>query len=87
MNYSITDDLFVIDATGKKYGGPYKNRKSALGRIRDLKVKDDGVHGNLVKPLCEDQRQIIAPRIDAFNPAPVRQRGVYPAVSKHAYRR
>lgn len=77
--------------------GPYKNRKSAVGRISDLKKKE--VHGNFDPPFDpKDEALKLAASSEYGKSKPfkldeqafmnaVRPRGVYPAVSKHAYQR
>lgn len=85
--------------------GPYKNEKSAKGRIRDLKAKEARerdeseaeaeLNSDMILPPVEKiaYRTHNPPTITKINgleiieSVPYRQRGVYPHVSKHAYRR
>lgn len=118
MNYQVIGigtEIYVADENGKTISGPYKNRKSAVGRISDLKKKEisAGVHGNLVTPAVQklaasseygksrpftvetnplaagmNNLDVSGFKITAIGGNPIsRPRGVYPAVSKHAYQR
>lgn len=95
-----TDPVFFVIqtfATGSAIEhGPYKNEKSAKGRIRDLKAKvltATPVIGNDVERRADIQNAHDMPRDNGFeirkgepiNPPP--QIGCYPAIPKHAYRR
>lgn len=45
-NYTITNDLFVVNSVNIVCGGPYKNEESAKRRVRNLRQKDaDALNG------------------------------------------
>lgn len=101
MNYHVTNDLFVMDENGATISGPYKNRKSAVGRISDLKKREAATEPETEYGKFKLDPVAFAKSINPATPAiasmdnyvplrhaPIsRPAGVYPHVSKHAYQR
>jgi hypothetical protein len=46
-NYTITNDLFVVNSDNIVCGGPYKNEESAKRRVRNLRQKDADALANV----------------------------------------
>lgn len=69
--------------------GPYRNEKSAKRRVRDLKRKDSAEYIAIAVPVITTAPQgIVSQAMAAYDAQLLKQRtGVYPARSKHSYRR
>jgi hypothetical protein len=62
-NYTITNDLFVVNSDNVVCGGPYKNEESAKRRVRNLRQKDaDAING---KPAETPNATTVAALIEA----------------------
>jgi hypothetical protein len=60
MNYTITNDLFVVNADNVIISGPYKNDESAKRRIRVLKQRDAEAAVNAVLTSQRETGDLIA---------------------------